>query len=201
MWAEWMRTRYVKGHSFNATSVDHNSSPMWVHMMKSKEMIQSSFDFNEDSRKGTGTSISLKNIMITLQPPGAADPLAEGVWTCRTSKMAITLWRLRWNRLHTFNRLRQWGQEVPDVCTLCGEVDETPEHLFLNCNFSRELWLKFTDGKHFMENSECSETVSRRPPDWRRHRGPPTNVKTLTLLGAALECNRGIHLAPLEGEE
>lgn len=46
---------------------------------------------------------------------------------------------------HTFDRLRQWRIQVPDHYMLCREVDETPEHLFLNCPYSRNMWLAFAE--------------------------------------------------------
>lgn len=53
-----------------------------------------------------------------------------------------------------FNRLRCWRIPCPDLCVLCSATDETPDHcfkkktpdhLFFNCSYARELWQSFTD--------------------------------------------------------
>lgn len=50
---------------------------------------------------GRGLSVTTTNIYETIRPTFDIDPLAKGIWYTKSSKMAITLWRLRWNRLHT----------------------------------------------------------------------------------------------------
>ena len=46
------------------------------------------------------------------------------------------------NRLPTKNRLKSWGMEVNEECELCKSAVETREHLFYDCNFSRQLWIE-----------------------------------------------------------
>ncbi|XP_022754184.1 uncharacterized protein LOC111302625 [Durio zibethinus] len=46
------------------------------------------------------------------------------------------------NRLPTKDRLKTWGMEVDDKCCLCQREDETREHLFIGCDYSKEIWQK-----------------------------------------------------------
>lgn len=42
------------------------------------------------------------------------------------------------NRLSTGDRMRQWG--MVQGCELCGERDETRDHLFFACPFAYSIW-------------------------------------------------------------
>lgn len=35
--------------------------------------------------------------------------------------------------------MKSWGIPTLDCCLLCGKAEETLEHLFFNCDFSRSL--------------------------------------------------------------
>jgi len=45
-------------------------------------------------------------------------------------------------RLYTRDRLKKWGITNDILCLLCKEANETHQHLFFNCIFSRRLWQK-----------------------------------------------------------
>lgn len=45
--------------------------------------------------------------------------------------------------LQSFSHLQRWGIECLDGCFLCSLEDETTEHIFINCNYSRALWEAF----------------------------------------------------------
>ena len=44
------------------------------------------------------------------------------------------------NKLPTKDRLISWGIEVNGVCCLCQMVQETKDHTFFGCCFSRSIW-------------------------------------------------------------
>ena len=44
------------------------------------------------------------------------------------------------NRLPTKDMIKSWGLEVDGVCVLCGGAEETRDHLFSECIFSKQLW-------------------------------------------------------------
>ncbi|CAA7031785.1 unnamed protein product [Microthlaspi erraticum] len=49
----------------------------------------------------------------------------------------------RVNWFPTKDRLIRWGMTVSDVCPLCSVEQESHQHLFFSCTFSREVWLFF----------------------------------------------------------
>lgn len=83
-------------------------------------------------------------------------------------------WLAIWNRLSTGARMRIWGQQ--QACVLCGEPDETRDHLFFACPYSFTVWAAIA-GKLLR---------TRLTPDWEE-----TIVAINTLTG---DRNRGILL-------
>lgn len=52
------------------------------------------------------------------------------------------MWRLRWDKLATFDKIRLWGREASASCAFCNAVEETTDHLFFRCSYSKDIWLK-----------------------------------------------------------
>ena len=44
------------------------------------------------------------------------------------------------NRLPTKDRLIAWGIKINGICYLCQSANESKDHLFFECNYSREIW-------------------------------------------------------------
>lgn len=44
-------------------------------------------------------------------------------------------------KLTTVDRLRKWGISIATDCVLCEKsIEETMEHLYFECDYSRQLW-------------------------------------------------------------
>lgn len=78
--------------------------------------------------------------LLKYQSRDDGDVYAKEIWATSVPKMAVAMWRLRWDWLHTFDRIRDWGMPAPKRCALCDIDDEKPAHLFFKCNYSSELW-------------------------------------------------------------
>jgi len=57
-----------------------------------------------------------------------------------TPKHAFTMWTAQLDRLPTRTRLASWGLMIPIDCCLCSGFDESRDHIFLHCEYSRDLW-------------------------------------------------------------
>lgn len=53
-------------------------------------------------------------------------------------RFSFILWLAINNKLSTGDRMRQWG--ITQGCELCGERDETRDHLFFTCPYSYTIW-------------------------------------------------------------
>ncbi|XP_013665256.1 uncharacterized protein LOC106369680 [Brassica napus] len=62
-------------------------------------------------------------------------PWSKVVWFAQgIPRYSLITWLAIKNRLSTGDRMRSWGMQ--QHCTLCGEIDETRDHLFFACTFS-----------------------------------------------------------------
>ncbi|KAJ0925693.1 putative reverse transcriptase zinc-binding domain-containing protein [Helianthus annuus] len=60
-------------------------------------------------------------------------------WVAR--KVGIVAWGAEGERLPTMAALARRGIPVTSLaCVLCGEIDETCEHLFMSCQFAQTVW-------------------------------------------------------------
>lgn len=55
-------------------------------------------------------------------------------------KHAFTMWVAVQDRLPTRCRLSSWGILTPLTCCLCLAADETRDHLFIDCSFTKDIW-------------------------------------------------------------
>lgn len=59
-------------------------------------------------------------------------------------KCTFIIWLALHDRLATCGYLEKIGVQVDHDCCLCGESEETMEHLFFECKFSKEVWSQVT---------------------------------------------------------
>ena len=72
---------------------------------------------------------------------GLRCPITPKIWkTAIPEKIKIFLWLAMKNKILTAENLKKRGWEHPSSCVLCGKEDETVSHLFLSCQFSRQMW-------------------------------------------------------------
>lgn len=71
-------------------------------------------------------------------------------------RQAFITWLACRNRLDTGDRMRQWGHT--QICLLCGEPDETRDHLFFACPFTYTIWTMLM----------APFLAGRINPDWSR---------------------------------
>ncbi|VVB04320.1 unnamed protein product [Arabis nemorensis] len=68
------------------------------------------------------------------------------VWNkARIPKHAFTVWLFVLNRNPTLDRLRRWGCDVEQMCFLCGMENESRNHLFFLCTYSKAVWVATVD--------------------------------------------------------
>ncbi|XP_059302238.1 uncharacterized protein LOC132054210 [Lycium ferocissimum] len=63
-------------------------------------------------------------------------------------KAKFTLWLQLQNRLPTTDRLQKWGLDVDLKCKLCNVYLETRDHIYVQCDYSRAIWMKLLRWVH-----------------------------------------------------
>lgn len=77
-----------------------------------------------------------------LHPAGPTVLWYSQIWFKeRIPKLAFMAWLTVKDRLTTSDRLISWNILVPASCLLCLNGDESRDHLFFHCNFSKALLL------------------------------------------------------------
>ncbi|XP_015160191.1 uncharacterized protein [Solanum tuberosum] len=60
--------------------------------------------------------------------------------TTAQPKAVFIMWLQLHAKLLTKDRLLKWGSKVEPQCMLCQNEDETRDHLFMKCSYTRRLW-------------------------------------------------------------
>lgn len=134
----WMRAQSKVESSMRLTS----SPPcLWNAILRNKSTIAKCRKFKanyvmEQTRKGSKPS---QNIFNSIPLPTEIDPLTSRILITQSLNMSITIWHLQWKKLYMFDKLQEWRINCPRKCVLCSNEDETIEHLFIKCSFTREL--------------------------------------------------------------
>lgn len=80
---------------------------------------------------------------------------SKGVWFSQAvPRFSFIVWLAVRNRLSTGDRMREWG--IQQGCVLCGERDETRDHIFFACPYYFTVWDKLTNRL----------SGARTDPDW-----------------------------------
>ena len=62
-------------------------------------------------------------------------------------RFSFTLWLLILNKLPTGDRLARIGIIPSDLCSICHLQSETVNHLFFDCDYSRQVWRFIMEGR------------------------------------------------------
>ncbi|XP_038972754.1 uncharacterized protein LOC120104917 [Phoenix dactylifera] len=67
----------------------------------------------------------------------------EGGWIWRMRihpRVALFIWKVAWGCLPTRSVLVRRGMRVPQECVVCPDIEETIQHVLLQCPRAREIW-------------------------------------------------------------
>ena len=65
----------------------------------------------------------------------------KAVWISRAIPLHnFHAWLVVQNRIPTRDRLISWGLQVPSLCLLCNQTDESRDHLYWDCGYAFDLW-------------------------------------------------------------
>jgi len=68
---------------------------------------------------------------------------AKELWRVKAPpRVKLFFWHALHRRLWTSDRRKRHGLQDGDECALCNQESETCEHLFLGCDFARQVWFE-----------------------------------------------------------
>ncbi|XP_013624294.1 PREDICTED: uncharacterized protein LOC106330365 [Brassica oleracea var. oleracea] len=113
-----------------------------------------------------------------LHPSPPTVPWYNSIWFKQgIPKHAFHAWVSVRNRLPTRDRLLRWGMSVPSTCLLCGVADETRDHIYLSCTFSKDIWDSFFGQGGFNQPYGFADVIR-----WMHHSTPPGKLRTICKL-------------------
>ncbi|CAL1404024.1 unnamed protein product [Linum trigynum] len=111
--------------------------------------------------------------VLKEQFPGSASFPFHVIWMAvAPPKVCVFLWIAFQKKIITQDALKRRGWFLPSRCALCREQEETINHIFLSCRFSKDVWRilsAFVDLQ--TSSSDISDLISKWPC---RH---PSNAK------------------------
>ncbi|KAJ9536733.1 hypothetical protein OSB04_un000118 [Centaurea solstitialis] len=119
-------------------------------------------------------------------------------------KHAFCMWTACHRRLPTQDRIGTWKHEPPDYrCVFCGNGQDSHDHLFFMCSYTREVWQRV---KHEVGLHGFPELWSDILILLADNRGPRRKVQKLALVGSVyfiwMERNRrlfrDLSVAPIQ---
>ncbi|GJS84492.1 hypothetical protein Tco_0751033 [Tanacetum coccineum] len=86
---------------------------------------------------------SVHSVWNSIRPRSDKVPWFHCVWfTGCIPRHALNFWLIVKRRLKTQDKLKAWDKVNPDkrVCSLCEGQEDSHEHLFFECSFSKQIW-------------------------------------------------------------
>ncbi|VFQ93666.1 unnamed protein product [Cuscuta campestris] len=144
LWANFMRARYPRGLSIAPKIID---SVYWKRLYEVNSMEDNHLSIDTQGRilwHNGEVGFSLKKAKNSLREKQPNHPFTKLSWNSKQSpKHSIFLWKLCFGYLPLPHSLTRLGFQLPSVCFLCRNSDETTTHLFRNCPFSNQIWNYF----------------------------------------------------------
>ena len=107
-------------------------------------------------KDGKNVDYSTKAVYNTLSQSGSKVEWHKVVWFSQCNpRMAFILWMAIRGKLQTQDRIMRWNNDPDMKCSLCKKVQDSHNHLFFECDFSKSIWggLKQKMGKCSMSDT------------------------------------------------
>ena len=134
-WASWNFGNYPN-------ELEDEASALWSHLQRKSPLSANSKD-KRGWGSGSGVYSAAASYAAILETPWVPPNPApwETIWNFPSiPKIDIFIWTLLHNSIMTGDNLKRKGWEGPSRCSLCNHAEETIEHLFISCEFTKEVW-------------------------------------------------------------
>ncbi|XP_056688465.1 uncharacterized protein [Spinacia oleracea] len=132
-------------HRVYLAASDQHDFLMWEHTKSGDFTVRSAYHLEMQRQSGNEGAST----------PDPKTPLWKRIWGAGVPQRVKNLvWRAMRNALPTMHTLASRGVPIDPRCPRCGESAETMEHLVLQCEDSKMLWLT-SPARLSDENREC----------------------------------------------
>ncbi|XP_074300601.1 uncharacterized protein LOC141631886 [Silene latifolia] len=138
LWVQWISHVYLKGTPWTDYRPTADSSWSWRKICQGKEELKQGF--NQGIWYVNPTEYRIRNgynLMRTAKPKVEWFHL---VWhNCAVPKHRFIAWLVHMNALNTRHKLKRIGVSDSSLCCICEKEEETIQHLFFDCEYSRKV--------------------------------------------------------------
>ncbi|XP_074313917.1 uncharacterized protein LOC141649117 [Silene latifolia] len=134
LWVKWVNSVYIKGCDWWTYAPCSGASSSWKKICWVRDRLKSGFE----SYGWASTGYSIRGGYLWLVPAQPKAPWVPLVWSrISMQKHCFTFWLAVQQRLLTRDRLIRRGMCIDGRCLLCAVADESHEHIFFACDYSK----------------------------------------------------------------
>ncbi|XP_010695394.1 uncharacterized protein LOC104908041 [Beta vulgaris subsp. vulgaris] len=138
LWVRWVHAYYINRGAIDTVTINSNTSWLLRKILDSRELLRDICGWEEVSNT---QKFSIKKAYNHLQE--GFDRVSWRRLICNnqaTPKSKFILWMALLNRLATTDRISKWKRDCNTLCKLCGVQEESVQHLFFECEYSKSIW-------------------------------------------------------------
>ncbi|XP_074288607.1 uncharacterized protein LOC141613762 [Silene latifolia] len=162
LWVQWVHSIYMRGTAWDNYQCPNKASWTWKKVCKLKTDMQPAYSQNEWSTC-PGKEYTIAKRYAWLHHSNSDIDWHHQVWNKWTvPKHAIIAWLYHHRGLNTKDKLFRLNIASDNLCCICGSEEETLQHLFFKCQYSKAVLSLIREWTGFC----LPET---RDQDWRRN--------------------------------
>ncbi|XP_074314213.1 uncharacterized protein LOC141649422 [Silene latifolia] len=141
LWVKWVSNIYLKGLTWHDYSPSANSSWYWRKICRVKGDLQLAYQQQLWDSYANRYTISKGYEFLRVKSPDVSwSGFVWNVWT--VPKHGFIAWIYHHGNMNTKSKFYKLGISDDDTCCICGGSEETMEHLFFDCPYSKILVLQ-----------------------------------------------------------
>ncbi|KAL9659064.1 hypothetical protein QQ045_018630 [Rhodiola kirilowii] len=145
LWSDWLEKYWSKGKHWWEEEVKSKSSCVLKRMMQCKDIGLRCISITNNSTRwrGQGEGFEVKDTYNMLTVHKEPVEWHKLVWNdFKAPRDSMNAWLAVQNKLMMRDRLSKWGLLGEKTCVLCETSDESRDHIYFECSFSKVVWFK-----------------------------------------------------------
>lgn len=171
LWLKWVNHNNLKGRNWKRYKCPSNVGWYWRSIWRVRDIMKDGYQ--RDIWKLNPRGYTVANGYKWPSPDYPKVNWSNWIWNrLNIPKHRYICWLAIWKRLNFRQKLKNIGVIDDSSCPLCGDQEETPEHVFFKCAYSshcRILLLQSINVQGQFDTMEsCNEWLQKIPSRFKR---------------------------------